>query len=90
MTKKGKEIKDRIDKIIESLDRNSIAGAINWADLACVEVMEINQLYPRKCKLIQILIEEADQSNPDLQGTIIEEYYKLYGDTDTILVKTTW
>lgn len=80
-----KNIKDAVEEILECADRSGIDGAINWADLHCVEAMHcVNH---DGYEWDEVLIEEASPDAADLCNYVGKELLKI---GLSVVVKTEW
>jgi len=91
----GLEIKNAVDEIINEFDPEDFDDAINWGDLACVEVLWVFPLYPEEEHYnpgeryyTEVLIEEAEPLAMALAETVMDEFYDKYGFM--IYVRTEW
>jgi len=81
-----KRLRDEVDHILDNTDPSDIDGAINWADLGCVEASYV--LNQEGHTYYSVLIEEADPHNTELQMHIHNEIGKLMDIT--VEVRTEW
>ena len=75
------------EEAIKKIDKSEIQGAINWADLHCVEV--IYCIDQKGKESYRFSIEEAAPDNRELH-IYLYDYLSSYYNTNNIEINTEW
>jgi hypothetical protein len=82
------ELRKDANEVLESLDKNQIAGAINWADLRCVQTNRARDAYGRTWYRVEI--EEAAPGEESLIAAVRDGLAHLGWYVDDIEIETAW
>lgn len=75
------------EAVLESLDKTSIKGAINWGDLHCAQVAVV---LSEQWRGLRIVIEEAAPGETQLIDAVLEGLYRLGWYGVEIDIETAW
>lgn len=74
----GLEIANAIDDFLETIDKKDYP-CVNWGDMSCTCVKQVEEIYPEDHEYYVAVIEEADPQNYELAEIITTYMADKYG-----------